>query len=203
MVLQFSILLRWCIVMVNGQDFERDLVKAFNAFFEQHGTKAIAYRKLQTRYQPQIFDIMVDCRGNELYLAIECKQVNSDNYDTVYFSHGFSNTKGVHQIKRESDWLDLSGRNGLLAVESWSPSHRKRKAFLIPWHIVEFHFLRGDKNIPQSVITSCPCLHKQGGKYIIDTDDMAELVRRLDNPPRKIPRKWMQKNKSIIKKGDE
>src|SRR5574344_587281 len=51
------------IIMGTGQDFERALVKAFNSFFELSGTKAIAYRRPQTRYQPQLFDIFVDSRA--------------------------------------------------------------------------------------------------------------------------------------------
>jgi len=94
--------------MGTGQDFERALVKAFNEFFELSGTRAIAYRRPQTRYQPQLFDIFVDSRGSELYLAIECKQVDNDAYETIYFSSHFGKTKGVSQVKRESDLLVLS-----------------------------------------------------------------------------------------------
>ena len=178
------------IIMGTGQDFERAMVKALNGFFELSGTKAIAYRRPQTRYQPQLFDIFVDSRGSELYLAIECKQVDSDAYESIYFSSHFGKTKGVSQVQRESDLLDLCGRNGILAIESWSPSLRKRKAFLVPWRHVWYHFQRGDPNIPQSVITSCPTIYKSGGKYSIDHDDMISVIKSLDNPPRRIPRKW-------------
>jgi len=40
------------------------------------------------------------------------------------------------------------------------------------------------------VITSCPTIYKSGGKYSIDHDDMISVIKSLDNPPRRIPRKW-------------
>ncbi len=171
--------------MSTGQDFERSIVHAFNDYFNLNGIKALAYRRLQTRYQPQVFDVLVDSRGNELYLAIECKRVDSDAYDSIYFSSHFHKGNGKCQIDYETDWLDVTGRNGFLAIESWSPSHRSRKAFLVPWRIVDYHYQRGDPNIPQSVITSCPCLIRQGGKYVIDDSDMSEIVKAVDNPPRR------------------
>ena len=54
---------------MTGQDFERSMVHAFNDYAETYGKKLVAYRHFQMRYQPQLFDVLVDSRPNEFYLA--------------------------------------------------------------------------------------------------------------------------------------
>lgn len=186
-----------------GQDFERDIVKGLNAYFERTGTKAMAYRHLQTRYQPQIFDVFVDSSATPFYAAIECKRVDSDAADTLYFSSHFRRQKGVSQIQRETDWLNLSGRNGFLAVESWSPSLRKRSAFIVPWRVVDYHFQRGDPDIPQTIISNYTCVHRQGGKYTFDDDDIAGIIKECNAKGGRSHFKASKPRLPRTKKGDE
>ncbi len=102
---------------MTGQDFERKIVHAFNDYADNYDKKLIAYRHLQSRYVPQLFDVLVDSWCSEFYFAIECKSVQASQTQGIYFKQHFSTTKGVHQLVREDAWLNLSGRNGVLAVE--------------------------------------------------------------------------------------
>lgn len=105
---------------MTGQDFERSMVHAFNDYAETYGKKLVAYRHLQMRYQPQLFDVLVDSRPNEFYLALECKSIDTASVNQVYFKKHFNWKNGICQITRESDWLSLSGRNGFLVATWWA-----------------------------------------------------------------------------------
>lgn len=167
-----------------GQTFERDVVHAFNDYFTRDKVKAIAYRHYQMRFQPQLFDVLVDCRGNELYLALECKSVDTSTYNGVYFSAHFSNQKGVHQVERETDWLTQSGRNGFLVVEARRPRPLKTTAFFVPWRLLTIARANKVPNIHSDQITRCPFCDKSGGKYLIDDEFIKELVLSLDSYPK-------------------
>ena len=69
---------------MTGQDFERSMVHAFNDYAESYEKKLVAYRHFQMRYQPQLFDVLVDSRFNEWYLAVECKSVNPNQTQGLY-----------------------------------------------------------------------------------------------------------------------
>ena len=75
---------------MTGQDFERMMVHAFNDYAETYGKKLVAYRHFQMRYQPQLFDVLVDARPNEFYLALECKSIDTASVNQVYFKKHFT-----------------------------------------------------------------------------------------------------------------
>lgn len=178
-----------------GQSFERDIVHAFNDYAQNFKVKLIAYRHIQTRYQPQLFDVLVDCRGNELYLALECKSMNTNEYKGIYFSAHFSKSKGVHQLERENNWLTLSGRNGFLVVEARRGAGKRMTSFFVPWSKVWCDFSAGRACVTEEVITSCPAIDKQGGKYVFDDVFISDLVKSLDTSQHEVNaaqciRKW-------------
>lgn len=167
-----------------GQSFERDIVHAFNDYFERSKVKAVAYRHYQMRYQPQIFDVLVDSRRNELYLAIECKSIDTQSVGCIYFSQHFSWKNGVCQVERENEWLERAGRNGFLVVEARRGIRKRTTVFFVPWRSVWYAFERGVSSIDEEQITYCPAIDKQGGKYFIEEDFMEQLVKTLDSGPK-------------------
>ena len=171
---------------MTGQDFERKIVHAFNDYADNYDKKLIAYRHLQTRYVPQLFDVLVDSRGNEFYFAIECKSVQASQTQGIYFKQHFSATKGVHQLVREDAWLNLSGRNGVLAVEVRGRPGKRAKAFFVPWITVMANFNAGRVGLPSDLITGCPCCVSAGGKYLIDDDLMSQIIERCCGYPRSV-----------------
>ena len=176
-----------------GQSFERDIVHAFNLYAETKNLHFIAYRHYQMRFQPQLFDVLVDSRSNELYLALECKSIDTSSAPGLYFKKHFTWQKGVCQVERESHWLKMSGRNGFLVVEARRPKPNKTGAFFVPWHSVEHVFRSQEPIIHSDLITNCPYCPKAAGKYTFDDDFMKELAHFLGNYPkseRRMIRNW-------------
>ncbi|MFB6077132.1 MAG: hypothetical protein ABEK12_03310 [Candidatus Nanohaloarchaea archaeon] len=114
-------------------EFERELVNAFNRFFEAAGPSGIAYRRKQHRFSSQFVDVLVDSIRPEFYLAIENKSISTSATNKLYFSQHFSESKDGHQVDRISRFLDRSGRTGYLAVEMKRGRGKPRRAFMIPW----------------------------------------------------------------------
>lgn len=111
-------------------EFERDLVKSFNAFFDEESVKAVAYRRKQHRFSSQVVDILVDSLNPNFYLAVENKSISTaKGANSLYFSQHFGND----QVTRLNEFLKQSGRTGFLAVELRRGTGRKRKAFIVPW----------------------------------------------------------------------
>lgn len=177
---------------MTGQDFERSMVHAFNDYAELCGKKLVAYRHIQMRFQPQLWDVLVDSRDNEFYLALECKSINPETVDKLYFKKAFNWHKGECQIVRESDWLNRSGRNGFLVVELRRAKTYGTSAFFVPWRVVSHAFKSGKPAVEQEQITFCPSLKKRGGKYTMDDDFVSDLVKQLDSYP-KDPKKGYKK----------
>ena len=155
---------------MTGQDFERSIVHAFNDYASNYGENLVAYRHYQMRYQPQLFDVLVDSHCSELYLAIECKSIDPKTVNSIYFKQHFSTIKGVHQIDRENNWLSLSGRYGFLCVELRSYDGKRTRCFFVPYDFVVQRFKRGDVGISFDEIVECPCCTKSAGKYIFDDE---------------------------------
>ena len=83
-------------------DFEWELVAAINRFFEIEEIRGVAYRLKQSRYTPQVVDLLVDSPRPGYYLAVECKSIDARKAKTLYYSQHFSLAGGVHQIGRAS-----------------------------------------------------------------------------------------------------
>lgn len=170
---------------MTGQDFERSIVHAFNDYFDTNKTRAIAYRHLQMRYQPQLFDVLVDSRANELYLAIECKSVDTSTVPGLYFKKHFTWKSGVCQVRRESSWLTKSGRNGFLVVEARRPKPARHCALSLFPGARFIGLLHSEAIIHQEQITYGPCVEKSR-KYTLDDEFITDLVKYLDSYPKSV-----------------
>lgn len=169
---------------MTGQDFERSIVHAFNDYAELYNKRLVSYRHIQMRFQPQLFDVLVDSRANEFYLALECKSINPDTVDKLYFKKAFNWKNGECQVVRETEWLNRSGRNGFLVVELRRSRKYGTTAFFVPWHVVSHCFTSGRPALEQEQITYSPSLKKRGGKYTMDDDFVSDLIKQLDSYPK-------------------
>lgn len=160
---------------MTGQDFERSIVHGFNDYARDYNVKLIAYRHLQMRYQPQLFDVLVDSINPSLYLAIECKSIDASKDHAIYFTQHFSKTKGVHQLEREENWRELSGRTGYLAVELRNHIGKRSVCFFVPLKFVFIEYSLGRKGIPVDDISKYPSCRKVSGKYIFDDEFIESL----------------------------
>lgn len=129
-------------------EFERELVKAFNRFFEENGVNGIAYRRKQHRFSSQFVDVLVDSADPAYYLAIENKSVKTSSSNKLYFSQHFSESDDGHQVDRISDFVERSGRRGYLAVEMKRGRGKPRRAFLVPWRALKRRYDAGEVGIP-------------------------------------------------------
>lgn len=143
-------------------EFERDLVKSFNAFFESNGVKAIAYRRKQHRFSSQVVDVLVDSLNPGYYLAIENKSISTaKGARSLYFSQHF----GSDQVPRLNDFLERSGRRGYLAVELRRGTGKKRQAFVLPWSDVAERWRSEDPGFPVDEIREYSELKRSEGLY--------------------------------------
>ncbi|MHC1593604.1 MAG: hypothetical protein ACXQT1_05960 [Methermicoccaceae archaeon] len=116
-------------------DFERKLVNVLNAAFRGANKRAIAHRMKQSRFTSQVVDVLVDSLDPECYLAIECKSISLEKgAKALYFSQHFTvDSHGVHQLTHMREYLGLSGRRGILAVELRRGAGKRKEAYFIPW----------------------------------------------------------------------
>ncbi len=156
-------------------DFERELVHAFNNFFEDEGLSGIAHRKKQHRFSSQLCDVLVDSPHDMFYLAIENKSVKTSSTNKLYFSQHFSDTKEGHQVARISDFLDRSGRQGFLAVELKRGRGKSRKAYMVPWKIVRNRFENDETGIHLDEIQEYPEVLRDSESYSV-----AQICQNLE-----------------------
>lgn len=161
---------------MTSQAFERDIVNAFNRYFSTSCIDALAYRRIQTRYQPQQFDVLVDSYDRTYYLAIECKSIDVHSTGSLYFSQHFHNSAKGHQVELENRWLNNTGRLGFLVVEARRGSGHRTSCYFIPWRFVYRQFAAGKPGINSSDIVSYPCLYKSDGIYLIDNTFITSLT---------------------------
>lgn len=156
-------------------DFERELVNAFNQFFEQEKIQGIAHRKKQHRFSSQLCDVLVDSPHEMFYLAIENKSVKTSSTNKLYFSQHFSESSGGHQVERISNFLDRSGRTGFLAVELKRGRGRSRKAYMVPWQTIRSRFESNETGIPLDKIQEYPEVLRDSESYSV-----AEICQNLE-----------------------
>lgn len=118
-------------VVFMGNTFESDIVHAFNAWFDEHDERGIAYRLKQAQFTEQKLDVVVDSPLN--YLGIECKSIRTRSSNKMYFSQHFSETESGHQVERANRFLEDSGRSGYLAIEVRRGKGYAKQAFMIDW----------------------------------------------------------------------
>ncbi len=153
-------------------DFEWELVAAINRFFETEEIRGIAYRLKQSRYTPQVVDLLVDSPFSSYYLAIECKSIDARKAKTLYFTQHFSTASGVHQIERIDQFIESSGRRGVLAVELRRGAGKAKTAHLVPWKTVMDSFRSERPGLPVEDIEILPPLNRKNGSYRIETEDL-------------------------------
>ncbi|MCQ8903307.1 MAG: hypothetical protein NQU42_04355 [Methanothrix sp.] len=150
-------------------EFEWELVRAFNRFFEREKIEAIAYRLRQARFSAQHMDVLVDSRYPEYYLAIECKSLAAEG--PLYFKQHFS----CDQIERESRFIELSGRTGVLAVEFRGGRGRSKIAHLIPWSVVKDIRDSGMSCLGIETVESYPEIPRIQGGYWLSHEIISEV----------------------------
>ncbi|MFB6292164.1 MAG: hypothetical protein ABEI58_02105 [Candidatus Nanohaloarchaea archaeon] len=156
-------------------EFERELVNAFNDFFEEEDIDGIAHRKKQHRFSSQLCDVLVDSPHEMFYLAIENKSVKTSSTNKLYFSQHFSSSKNGHQVERISEFLDRSGRKGLLAVELKRGRGRPREAYLVPWTEIRRRYENDEAGMHIDEIKEHPEILRSGENYSI-----AEICINMD-----------------------
>jgi hypothetical protein len=178
--------------------FELQLVKCLNEFYDKHAIAAMAYKLPMIRYRTQGFDVYSDSSHYEHYCAFECKSVEAEEEEKLYFSRYFHVSKGVHQLEYEDSIVQRSGRASFLAVELKRRRGVRRAAFLVPWRVVMFHYKRGDVGLEPEEITECPSLEYYKGGYHLEEDMYKQYVKMISgNPKPELPRKTsMQKWKN-------
>lgn len=135
----------------------------------------------QSRFAPQVMDVLVDSRFPEYYLAVECKSLDARKAGCLYFRQHFSVASGEHQLDREDRFVQASGRSGLLAVELRWGGGRTKEAHMLPWTAVMDAYRSGQAGLTMEGIVSYPALGRQAGQYLISH----ELISRLHSirPP--------------------
>lgn len=148
-------------------DFEHILVRSFNSFFTKNGIHALAYRLLQTKYQSQRIDIIIDSKEINC-LAIECKSINASNktHKLNFKSHFTTDKNGSHQIDRITQYRALTGRDVYLAIELRKGAGRPREAHLIPWDDV-LSIYNTDVGIDFKTVLEYPKITRSNGLYNI------------------------------------
>lgn len=149
--------------------FERDLVTAFNQYFDQENLSGIAYRRKQHRFSSQFLDVLVDSPYDDFYLGIENKSLKTTSNNTLYFSQHFSQSDDGHQVERITEFLNRSGRKGFLAVELKRGRGRAREAYLVPWDIVDRKYTTEAVGLPLDDIKQFPQIEREGTTYEIAT----------------------------------
>ena len=151
-------------------NFERELVKSFNAFFKERSIDAIAYRMKQHRFSQQMLDVLVDSSDPELYLGIECKSISPSKGATdLYFSQHFSvDKKGDHQVAKMQEFLKRSGRIGYLAVELRMGSGKSKTAYFISWPDVWRRYSSGQAGFSTEEIRRNNSIARNDGKYAVE-----------------------------------
>lgn len=149
-------------------EFERELVKAFNNFFEEEDISAFAHRKKQHRFSSQVCDVLVDSKHEMFYLAIENKSVKTSSTGKLYFSQHFSEANNLHQVERISDFVEKSGRKGFLAVELKRGRGKPREGYMIPWRKIRERYENGNPGMSIEEIKQHPQLMRSSGTYSIE-----------------------------------
>jgi Holliday junction resolvase len=150
-------------------EFERELVKAFNRFFDENGVDGIAYRRKQHRFSSQFCDVLVDSKHPRFYLAIENKSIKTSASNKLYFSQHFSESDDGHQVDRISNFVERSGRRGYLAVELKRGRGKQRKGFMIPWDALRRRYEDDAVGIPIEDLDRFYEIDRSSADYSIGT----------------------------------
>jgi hypothetical protein len=140
---------------------ENRIVKLINEYLSATEQPGLAYRLKQSRFYTQYIDVLVDSRNPDHYLAIEVKSINPTKTSKFYFS-SWKRSKGKHQITTITEFIEDTGRFGILAAEIKQGRGPKQNEFyLLPWSHVCGAFLEGEVAIdPKDLPGKYPQLKK-------------------------------------------
>jgi hypothetical protein len=162
------------------------LVKCWNEYYEKEKVAAMAYRLPMVRYRQQGFDVYSDSRHYEYYAAFECKSVEAEKEEPLYFSRYFHHVKGVHQLEHENNIVEGSGRTAFLVVELKRRRGLRKSAYLVPWRRVIKLFL--DKAVginPEEIVNCVELDYSKGGYHVTDEVKEAYLHQVCGKPKSK------------------
>ncbi len=146
-------------------EFERELVNAFNHYFEEENIQGIAHRMKQHRFSSQLCDVLVDSEHKMFYLAIENKSIKTKSTNKLYFTQHFSTSENGHQVERITNFLRKSGRTGYLAVELKRGRGRPRKAYMVPWQDLLKAYQTGETGLHIDEIKEYPEIFRNSEDY--------------------------------------
>jgi len=118
--------------------------------------------------------VLVDSMQPQFYLAIENKSMKTESSNKLYFSQHFSESQDGHQVERITEFLNLSGRNGYLAVELRNGRGVPREAYLLPWPAIQQPYEDGKPGIPVDEIREHPTITRDGEQY--DVESVVEAI---------------------------
>lgn len=101
-----------------GSRFEGKMTKILNTYFEDNKITGFAYRFPSGRSMNQVIDILVD--SEIVFAGVECKSIFTESLDNgkIYFSKlGNIQKTGLHQLQAQHDFLEISCRKGLIALQ--------------------------------------------------------------------------------------
>ena len=101
-----------------GSKFEGKMTKIFNTYFEDNKIIGFAYRFPSGRAMNQVIDILFD--SEIAFVGVECKSIFTESLDNgkIYFSKlGNIQKTGLHQLQAQHDFLEMSCRKGLIAIQ--------------------------------------------------------------------------------------
>lgn len=156
-------------------DFEHVLVRSFNKYFLINGISALAYRLLQSKYQSQRIDIIIDSKEIP-NIAIECKSTAGLNktHKLNFKSNFTTDRNGLHQIDRITQYRALTGRDTYLSIELRKGQGRSREAHFIPWNDV-LAMYNTETGIELKTVLGYPGVVRSNGVYQITSSFLDKL----------------------------
>ncbi len=164
--------------MTGGKSFEAALTKCFNSYFTDNKIAAVAYRHFEYFRREQLLDVLIDSANRSYYYGVECKSIDYGRIKKLYFTTFNRSAQGKHQIVREQEFLERSGRIGVLALEIRGLEGHKRTVALIPWRELLVLYNLGKKGIELDTFDEYPCLYRVRGEYVLTDEIVSELLER-------------------------
>ena len=150
-------------------NFESLLVRSLRHYFDTSYIRAYVERRPQTRYKKQFVDIVIDSPTLG-YLAIECKSVKGAYLNFKSNFHTEQGLNHTHQVETISWYLNKTGRNGYLAVESRAP--KGNQFSLIPWTDVATRFNSDSKGYKLEELRGYPRALKDKRTKLYDVSSL-------------------------------
>lgn len=161
-------------------DHEREIVNMFNNYFAlKDNPDGVAHRKKQHRFTSQLCDVLVDSDRKEFYLAIEAKSIKAHKNNKLYFSTHFSENDEGHQVERIGEYIDKSGRNGLLCLELKHGRGNPRECYMLPFHMIRNLYEADDVGMTLDTIKEFGFEVKREGSDYIMTEELRKDLEKL------------------------